>query len=189
MSRPHKLADELRHNAQAPATARKDAMQVKSIMSQPAVTCPIDGTLDQPARLMWEFDCGIVPVVNDDGRLTGVVTDRDICMAAYFNAKPLFHVPVGSAMAHTVIAVHAEDTVEQAETLMRDNQIRRLPVIDSDGRPVGVVAMNDIARLASRVRRSAVDRELVQTLAAVCEPRTPNKPAAAPVAVRPVIAV
>ena len=189
MCSPHELADELRHNVQDPAAARKDAMQVRSIMSQPPVTCPIDGTLDQPARLMWEFDCGIVPVVTDDGRLAGVVTDRDICMAACFNGNRLGQIPVGTAMAHAVIAVHVDDAVEQAETLMRDNQIRRLPVIDNDGRPVGVVSMNDIARLVSRVRRSGIDRELVQTLAAVCAPRTPDRATAGPVAVRSVIAL
>lgn len=164
-------------------------MQVKSIMSQPPVTCPIDGTLDQPARLMWEFDCGIVPVVNDDGRLAGVVTDRDICMAAYFNGKALGQIPVGIAMAHAAVAIHGDDLVEQAEMLMRENKIRRLPVIDDDGRPIGVVAMNDIARLAARVKRSAVDRELVQTLAAVCSPRTPDLSVAGPVPVRQVVGV
>ena len=54
---------------------------------------------------------------------------------------------------------------------MRDNQIRRLPVLDDSGRPVGVVSMNDLARLASRSKRSGVDREFVETLAATCQPR------------------
>ena len=158
-------------------------------MNQPPVTCPIDGTLDQPARLMWEFDCGFIPVVSDDGRLAGVVTDRDICMATYFQGKPLGHIPVGIAMAHAVIAVHADDTVEQAEVLMRDNQIRRLPVVDNDGRPVGVVAMNDLARLASRVNRSAIDREVVQTLAAVSSRHRPAGSSLEPIVVRPVVAL
>ena len=149
-------------------------MQIKNIMNQPAITCRIDDTLDQPARLMWEFDCGVVPVVDADGRLSGVVTDRDICMAAYTQGKGLHDIPVDVAMAHAVIAVHAEDTIEQAELLMRDNQIRRLPVVDDDGRPAGVVAMNDLAQLASRAKRTAVDRDLVQTLAAVCAPRNHN---------------
>jgi CBS domain-containing protein len=164
-------------------------MQMKSIMSRPPVTCPINGTLDQAARLMWEFDCGIVPVVNDEGRLTGVVTDRDICMAAYLNGKPPAHIPVGTAMAHSVVAVHENDLIEHAEMLMRDNQVRRLPVVDDEARPVGVVSMNDLARLAGRVRRSAVDRELVKTLAAVSAPRTVEADAVAPVAVRPLVAL
>lgn len=161
-------------------------MQIKRIMSHPVVTCPVQGTLDQPARVMWEFDCGIVPVVGDDGRLEGVVTDRDICMAAYFAGRPLAEVPVVTAMAHAVIAIHEEESIDRAEMLMRDNQVRRLPVIDNDGRPIGLVSMNDIARLVSRAKRSATDRDLVQTIAAVSEPRIHQQPTAGPVAVRPI---
>jgi CBS domain-containing protein len=146
-------------------------MQIKDVMSHPPVTCPVSGTLDHAARLMWEFDCGIVPVVNADGRLAGVVTDRDVCMAAYTQGRPLASIPVTTAMARSVVAGPAGDPIEHAEELMRDNQIRRLPVLDGDARPVGLVSMNDLARLAARAKRSGVDRELVKTLAAVCQPR------------------
>lgn len=149
-------------------------MQIKEIMSHPVVTCSSESTLDQPARLMWEFDCGIVPVVNDEGKITGVLTDRDVCMAAYTQGKPLSSIPVSVAMASRVVASHIEDTIEQAETLMRKNQIRRLPVVDNENRPVGIVSMNDLARLAARAKRSGVDREIVTTLAAVCAPRAQN---------------
>ena len=80
-------------------------MQIKDIMSHPVVSCPADSTLDQAARLMWEFDCGIVPVIGDDGRLVGVVTDRDICMAAYTQGKTLSAIPVGTAVAPQVVAI------------------------------------------------------------------------------------
>jgi len=156
-------------------------MHIKDIMSHPVVSCPAGSTLDQAARLMWEFDCGIIPVVNDDGRLAGIVTDRDICMAAYTQARPLASIPISTAMAKQVIAVHFEDPIEQAEELMRDHQIRRMPVLDSESRPVGLISMNDLARLAARARKSGVDRELVRTLAAVCQPRAHvalSKPAA-----------
>jgi CBS domain-containing protein len=146
-------------------------MKIKDIMSHPVVTCPTSDTLDNAARLMWEFDCGLIPVVNDDGRLAGVLTDRDICMAAYTQGRPLRTIPVASAMAKQVVAIHADDSVETAEGVMRDNQIRRLPVVDQAGRPAGVVSMNDLARLAAHAKRSDVDRELVQTLAAICQPR------------------
>ncbi len=119
---------------------------------------------------MWEFDCGMIPVVNDDGRLAGVVTDRDICMAAYMQGRPLRTIPVASAMAKQVVASHTDDSIEAAEGLMRDNQIRRLPVLDRDGRPVGVVSLNDLARLAARAKQSSVDREIVLTLGAICQP-------------------
>jgi len=146
-------------------------MKIKELMSHPAVTCLSSDSLDIPARLMWEYDCGAVPVVNDDGRLAGVVTDRDICMAAYTQGRPLHTIPVASAMAKHPVATHGNDTIEAAEVLMRDNQIRRVPVLDDNGRPVGVLSMNDLARLAVRAKRSEVDRTVVQTLAATCQPR------------------
>lgn len=146
-------------------------MQIKDVMSHPVVSVPSDATLDQAARLMWEFDCGFVPVIGDDGRLVGAVTDRDICMAAYTQGRPLYEIPVDTAMAKTVVAVHSEELIEQAEYLMRESQVRRLPVLDGESRPVGVIAMNDLARLASRAHKSAVNRELVGTLAAICRPR------------------
>ena len=157
-------------------------MQIKDIMSQPVVSCPDSATLNEAARLMWEFDCGIVPVVDADGRLAGVVTDRDICMAAYTQGRLLSAMSTGAAMARNVIAVHSDDLVEQAEDLMRDNQIRRVPVVDKDGRPVGVVSMNDLARLAARARKSTVDRDFVRALAGISQPRSaaevPSQPAA-----------
>jgi CBS domain-containing protein len=154
-------------------------MKIKDLMSHPAVTCPTSATLDAATRLMWEYDCGIVPVIGDDGRLAGVVTDRDACMAAYTTGRPLGHIGVTKAMAKTVIACHANDSIDNAYHLMRENQLHRLPVIDDDGRPVGVLSMNDLARMAARVHKSSVDRELVRTLAAICQPRSGAAPESA----------
>ena len=151
-------------------------MHLKELMTHPVVTCPADSTLDHAARLMWEFDCGVVPVLDDDGHLAGVVTDRDICMAAYTQGRALNAIPVTTAMASEVMAGHAEDSIESAETLMRERQVRRLPVLDAEDHVVGIVSMNDLARLAARAHRSAVDRELVHTLAAICEPRQSAPP-------------
>ena len=146
-------------------------MHIKEIMSQPVVSCPMNSTLDHAARLMWEFDCGVIPVVDDDGRVAGIVTDRDICMAAYTQGKALSAIPVATAMARDVAAVHADDGIDQVEKLMRDKQVRRLPVLDGESRLTGLVSMSDLARLSARASRSAVERELVQTLAAVSQPR------------------
>jgi CBS domain-containing protein len=164
-------------------------MRIKEVMSHPVVTCPTNSTLDHAARLMWEYDCGVIPVVNDEGRLAGVITDRDICMAAYTQGRALNAIPVTVAMAGKVVAVHDDDAIEQAEELMRDSRIRRLPVLDEDGRPVGLVSISDLARLAAHARKSGVDRELVQTLAAVCQPRAHAAPLGQQAAVtRPALA-
>ena len=158
-------------------------MQLNEVMNQPVIVCPATATLDEAARLMWEQDCGIIPVVADDGRLIGVVTDRDICMSAYTQGRALSDIPVTTAMARSVVAGQAGDPIESAEQLMQDNQIRRLPVVDGEGRPVGMVSLNDLARLVAQARRAAADRDLVQTLAAICKPRTmPSQPAAQPLA-------
>jgi CBS domain-containing protein len=146
-------------------------MHVRDIMNHPVITCPSDSHVNLAAQLMWEHDLGAIPVVDNEGRLTGIVTDRDICMAAYTQAARLESIPVTTAMAKQVLSCHLDDSIEAAEQLMRAGQVRRVPVIDNDGRPVGIVAMNDLARLAARAKKSGVDREIVQTLAAVCAPR------------------
>lgn len=147
-------------------------MRIADVMSRPAVTCPTDAGLDSAARLMWEFDCGLVLVVQDDGRLAGVVTDRDICLAAYMHRKPLHHIPLAKTMVKQVITVHADDDLHVAEQLMRDNRLRRLPVIDGSGRPSGVISVDDLVRLAARDTRTPVTREFVGTIAAVMAPRS-----------------
>lgn len=155
-------------------------MHIKEIMSHPVVTCPVDSTADIPARLMWEFDCGVIPLVNQEGRLAGIVTDRDLCMAALTQGRPLHQIQVATAMPKQVFSCHADDTVEAAESLMRENQIRRVPIVDAEGRPVGLLAMNDLARLAAHAKKSGVDREIVATMAAVCRPRGHAVQVAAP---------
>jgi CBS-domain-containing membrane protein len=140
-------------------------------MSQPVITCPDDATVDRAAQLMWEHDCGMIPIVNPEGRLAGVITDRDICMAAYTQGRPLCEIPVAAAMAKDVMAAYADDPVENAEALMAHGQVHRLPVLDKNNWLVGVISLNDLARLAARVRKNGIDREFVQAMAAVCEPR------------------
>ena len=80
-------------------------MQVRQLMNQPAVTCSPRDTLHRAAGLMWEHDCGALPVVDDNGHIAGMITDRDICMAAYTQGRPLHAVPVNEIMSRTVFSV------------------------------------------------------------------------------------
>jgi CBS domain-containing protein len=95
-----------------------------------------------------EPNCGFLPVLRDETNrlLIGVITDRDIAMAAYTQSKTLWAVPVSVAMARAVRVCHPSDDVSVAAALMRLKQIHRLPVIDNEGRLVGVVSLSDIAR-------------------------------------------
>jgi CBS domain-containing protein len=147
-------------------------MRIAQLMSQPAITCRSSDTLNTAAGLMWEEDCGVLPVVDEAGHLVGMVTDRDICMAAYTQGKPLQDICVSGVMATQVFSCYAQEFVDAAERLMSKMQIRRLPIVDEDNRPVGVLSINDLARNATSPE-SGIDLShgLVQTLAAIGKPR------------------
>jgi len=146
-------------------------MHANDLMSYPAITCSASGPLSVAARLMWENDCGVLPVIDDSGRLVGMITDRDICMAAFTQGATLDAIETRTAMAPNVLACRPDDPVESVERLMKDGQVRRIPVIDDDHRPVGVVSLNDLARHAAGEGRTQVNREVVSTLATISEPR------------------
>lgn len=147
-------------------------MKVREVMNQPAVTCRPEDTLNTAAQLMWERDCGAIPVVNEDGALVGMLTDRDICMAAYTQGTALSAIPVQNAMARQIFTCHADNSLRDAEQLMSEKQIRRLPVVDGDERIIGVISLNDIARYAASARPGdSFERDLTNTFAAICEPR------------------
>lgn len=152
-------------------------MKVEQLMIRDVKVCTEADTLNRAVELMWEFDCGCIPVIGADGegRLIGMVTDRDIAIAAYTQGKQLWAIPVTSAMACKVIACHASDGISQAEASMRDNQVRRLPVVDQNERLIGIISLNDVAREAQREaatgkRGEVTGAEVSETLATVCRP-------------------
>ena len=147
-------------------------MRIEQLMSKPAVTCGQDDSLNTAAQLMWEHDCGAVPVLGDEGTVVGLLTDRDVCMAAYTQGKPLQAIPVSRAMGKQVYSCHPDESIEAAEQLMTEHRIRRLPVVDGEGRPVGILSLNDVARDAASSRAgNGAQREVARTLAAICQPR------------------
>jgi len=156
-------------------------MNASDLMTRPAKSCGSNDNLQRAAQIMWENDCGVVPVVNDGGRVVGMVTDRDICMAAYTQGKPLWQIPVSNVMAKHVHGVMESDPIEMAETLMRRVQVRRVPVLDGDGRLKGILSMNDLARhthrSAGRKSNGLSGDSIVQTLAAICEPHAAEREA------------
>jgi len=142
-------------------------MKVDAIMTRKVRTCHPGDTLNTPASVMWEADCGCVPVVEDE-RLVGMITDRDICMSAYVKGRPLGEIKVHDAMAKQVSACRPDDDILDAEKIMREHQVRRLPVASRDGRLVGVLSLADIIVHRGREVSPA---ELVTTLDAICQPR------------------
>ena len=132
-------------------------MKVEQLMTREIEVCKAHETLNRAAQLMWERDCGFIPVIesNGDGGLVGVITDRDIAMATYVQGKPPLAIPLSRVMSRKPICCHVEDNIAQAEALMRTNQVRRLPVVNLSGHVVGVVSLNDIAREVQREKEPA----------------------------------
>lgn len=147
-------------------------MKVSEVMSSPVRSCGIRDTLDCAARLMADHDCGAIPIIDDHGYLVGMVTDRDICMAAYQQDQPLSEIPVTSAMSGTIYAVREDEPLERAEQLMSQKQVRRIPVLDGDNRPIGMVSLGDLATEAAHAAAAGERADVFETLAAVSEHRT-----------------
>lgn len=129
--------------------------------------------LNTAAQLMWDHDCGCAPVVNDAGEAIALVTDRDICMAAYTRNQPLSELAVSDAMSETVHACAPTDSIENAQRIMQQRQVRRLPVVDSFGQLVGILSLTDLARaVGSESRKEGAGLGAIEaTLAAVGRPR------------------
>jgi CBS domain-containing protein len=124
-------------------------MNVSDLMTSAVSSCSTSDDLQRAAQLMWENDCGVVPVVDGAGRVVGMISDRDICMAAYTHG-PLWQLSVLDAMATKVHGVMESDPLEVVETLMRRVRVRRVPVLDRDGHLKGILSMHDLARHAHR---------------------------------------
>ncbi|MGO9450401.1 MAG: CBS domain-containing protein [Candidatus Binataceae bacterium] len=135
-------------------------MKVEQIMNRDVKTCHPWDALNHPAQIMWDEPCGAVPVVDEQNRLVGFLTDRDVCMAAYTQGKPLDQLRVEIAMARNVMSCAAEDDLGSAAQLMRQKRTRRLPVTNRDGTLVGLLSLDDLACEAARPLRGGANDEL-----------------------------
>jgi len=131
-------------------------------------------SLSAAAKIMWDCDCGAVPVLDDRGeQVIGMITDRDICMAMWSRDVAPSAISVSSAMSKNLYYCSPGDDVAAAEALMRSKQIRRLPILDQNRRPVGILSLADIARRTVRpgIRSAEIlPEELAQVVADISRP-------------------
>lgn len=118
-------------------------MKVENIMARTTVSCLPNTSLAEAARLMWNGDFGFLPAV-EDGKLVGVVTDRDICIGTASIQRAAAEIPVSAVMAREPIACRPTDTLSKALKTMAKHQVRRLPVVDANQSLQGILSMNDI---------------------------------------------
>jgi len=158
-------------------------VKVADLMTRDVRVCTIHDSLNAAARIMWDHDCGCVPVADGHGRLAGIVTDRDICMAAYTQGLPLEAISVERAMSPRVISCARGDDLEAAHRLMRTHEIHRLPVADSRGRLLGILSLSDVVNYSRT--DSAAPSEAVEIAATISAIRRRRKPAALAASVSP----
>lgn len=145
-------------------------------LMRPVQACSPSDNLSHASRLMWELDCGFLPVCDRGGNLVGVITDRDVCMAAYTRGQLLGDIQVWSTMSTQVVTVPPSASLEDILTLMRRTQVRRVPVVENE-RLLGAVTLADVALyLDTPDTPSTVSAALNATLAAISAPRSQKVP-------------
>lgn len=143
-------------------------MKVKDVMTKTVYRVKNTQTLNDAAKLMWDHDCGWLPVVDDNDKVVAALTDRDIAMAAFLNGRTLSELPAAKAQSHELFTCSPSDGIDKVEDLMKSHRVRRLPVIDKAGGLVGVLSLNDIA-LAFEAKHEESDAiALSDTLAGIC---------------------
>lgn len=137
-------------------------MRVSELMHTPAVTCRPSATIGEVARMMRERNVGSVVVVDGIGYLAGIVTDRDVAVRGAGEGRSA-DMAVEEIMTRDVATVLVRADVSTAASIMAKRRVRRLPVVDEDDTPHGVVAFDDLVRHLGQETDSLVDTVIRQT--------------------------
>lgn len=144
-------------------------MKVKEIMKPNAKAIWLTESLADAAQLMWENDCGVLPIIKDGRKVVGMITDRDICMATAMRDNNPSHISVEEVMTGQVYSVNPEDDIDQALESMQEHKIRRLPVVNAEGELEGILSINDVVLNAKGKGDSIAYRDVVKTYQAICQ--------------------
>lgn len=162
-------------------------MKVMDVYMRDPVKCGPDSNLAAAARAMWEFDCGIVPVIDAGGLLMGVVSDRDITMAALTKNRPPSEIHVREVMTGAVRTCRPEDDIAEAMKTLAAHRLRRLPVVDGEGRLLGMLSLSDLVH-RGQIPGTGPDeipgQELLAMLKEVLNPRRETRRQTRPEALR-----
>ncbi len=139
-------------------------MKVRELMRAEPSTLGPDATLGEAATLMKQEDCGAIPIV-EDGRLVGIITDRDIVIRAIAAGKDPRSTRISDVMSADPVTIRSDADAKEAERVMADRQIRRLPVCD-DGKLAGILVIGQLAR------HEGDDKTVGETLKEISEPKS-----------------
>jgi len=148
-----------------------DDMRASDLMSRNVFTVYPEDRVGYAARLMRDYDCGALPVVDQEGRLMGILTDRDISLRLVANEADTHNTVVADFMTDGAYACHADDPIRECMRQMSRHQVRRLPIIDDWGHVIGIVSQGDLARHAGNYPGRGERRAIADVVCAISEPR------------------
>ena len=153
-------------------------MKTRDVMMGTPYYCQLDSNLGSATELMWTGNCGFLPVMGTNGKIVGVVTDRDICIALGTRNRAAGDITIREVMSDRLFACSPDDDVHIALQMMKEGGVRRLPVIVKNGTLVGVISMDDLLMRAegSGIGKQAElsTEEVVRTCRAIDQRRVPQ---------------
>jgi CBS domain-containing protein len=150
-------------------------MRVQDVMMGTPAYCSPETNLGAATELLWNRNCGILPVVDAQQKVVGVVTDRDLCVALGTRNRLPGEITVAEVARGQVYSCQAQDDVHAALETMARNKVRRLPVINRDGMLEGILSMDNVVLHAESNRTAELlHGEIVNTLQRIYGPQLPE---------------
>ena len=152
-------------------------MNVQEIVTRDVQSCGPDTNLASAAKLMWDTDCGVLPVLNGEGQVLGMITDRDICMACATKNRAPSELTVGDTLSGKTYRCKMSDDVHTVMDIMKREQVRRLPVVDEKSVLQGLISMNDLILLVGETKAGTApaisSEDVARTLKGISAHRIP----------------
>jgi len=124
-------------------------MRVADVMMGTPASCTANTNLAAAVEILWKRNCGMLPITTPEGKVTGVITDRDICIALGTRNRPAAEITVAEVQPQNLVACRADDDILTALAILADKKVRRLPVLDTEGHLQGVLSLDDIVQHAN----------------------------------------
>ena len=144
-------------------------MKVKDVMKTNVGFCSTEDSLMKAAEVMRHRDCGVVPIIDEDKKVVGMLTDRDLCLAVVARNRKASDVKTEELLSGKAIVCAADDKIEDALRKMRKYQVKRLAVIGAGGELVGILSVTDVLQLAAG-KDKKLKKKVYATLRAIFKP-------------------
>jgi CBS domain-containing protein len=132
-------------------------MKVADVMMRTPASCTPETNLAAAVEILWNRNCGMLLIVDEAGKVTGVITDRDICIALGTRNQKAADITVGQVAPPKLLACRPDDDIHAALAVISGAKVRRLPVVDAEGKLQGILSMDDVVLHASSAAGRGAD--------------------------------